>query len=274
MQLGIHLPHAGSQATPALIRRHAIRAEALAREGCRVVIAGRRLHKLEEVVAGHELADAAEERAVIADISEGEVFGKEGFVEIGRNGGVFEERFDLAGEGEETSVPVVVEGLLTEAIAGTEELTGILIPDGKGEHATEAEDAIGAELLVGVEDGFGVGASSVAVAGLFEGGAEVGVVEDFAVENDEEGGVLIGHGLVAAGYVDDGEAAEAEGGVGVAVVTGVIGAAVADGVRHALEDGGRVRRLNRYESGDSTHERRGSLILTLACGCGGSRSEF
>src|SRR5258708_25519079 len=29
MQLGIHLPQAGSQATPALIRRHAVRAEAL-----------------------------------------------------------------------------------------------------------------------------------------------------------------------------------------------------------------------------------------------------
>src|SRR5439155_10102377 len=29
MQLGIHLPHAGSQATPALIKRHAQRAEAL-----------------------------------------------------------------------------------------------------------------------------------------------------------------------------------------------------------------------------------------------------
>ena len=29
MQLGIHLPHAGEQATPALIRRLAIRAEAL-----------------------------------------------------------------------------------------------------------------------------------------------------------------------------------------------------------------------------------------------------
>ena len=29
MQFGIHLPHAGEQATPALIRRHAIRAEAL-----------------------------------------------------------------------------------------------------------------------------------------------------------------------------------------------------------------------------------------------------
>ena len=29
MQLGIHLPHAGDQATPALIRRFAVRAEAL-----------------------------------------------------------------------------------------------------------------------------------------------------------------------------------------------------------------------------------------------------
>ncbi len=29
MQLGIHLPHAGEQATPALIRRLAVRAEAL-----------------------------------------------------------------------------------------------------------------------------------------------------------------------------------------------------------------------------------------------------
>src|SRR5260221_13670490 len=29
VQIGIHLPHAGSQASPALIRRHAIRAEAI-----------------------------------------------------------------------------------------------------------------------------------------------------------------------------------------------------------------------------------------------------
>src|ERR1035441_4148329 len=210
------------------------------------------------MVAGHELGDAAEEGAVIADISKGEVFGKEGLVELGRNGGVFEERFDFAGEGESAPVPVVVEGLLTEAIAGTEELTGILIPDGKGEHATKAEDAIGAVLLEGVEDSFGVGAGGVAVAGLLEGGAEGGVVEDLAVENDEEGGVFMGQGRGAAGYIDDGKAAETEGGVGVVVVAGVIGAAVADGVRHALEDGGRVGRLNSYESGDSTHERRGA----------------
>src|ERR1035441_1897680 len=101
----------------------------------------------------------------------GEVFGKEGLVELGRNGGVFEEGFDFAGECEGAAIPEVVEGFLTEAIAGTEELTGILIPDGKGEHATEAEDTFGAGWPVGVENGFGVGAGCVSVAGLLEGGA-------------------------------------------------------------------------------------------------------
>src|ERR1035437_9708976 len=159
---------------------------------------------------------------------------------------------------------------LAKANAGAEEFAGVLIPDGKGEHATQAEKAFGAVLLVGVEDGFGVGAAGVAVAGLFEGGAEAGVIEDFAVEDDEKGRVFIGHGLVAAGHIDDGEAAESEGGPGVAVVAGIIGAAVADGVRHTLDDRGGAGRLNSYESCDSTHERSDGLILTLPCGYGGA----
>ena len=217
-------------------------------------------------MAGHQLADAAEEGAVLADVAEGEVFGEEGLLELGRDGGVFEERLDFAGEGERASVPIVVEGLLAEAIAGTEEFARVLIPDGKGEHAAQAQNAFGAVLLVGVEDGFGVGAGGVAVAGLLEGGAQAGVIEDFSVEDDEVGAIFIGHGLVAAGDIDNGKAAETEGGPGVAIVTGIIGAAVADGVRHTLDDRGRVGRLNSYESCDSTHERRGGLFLTLPCG--------
>ena len=111
-----------------------------------------------------------------------------------------------------------------------------------------------------MEDGFGVGAVGVAVPGLDECGAEIGVIEDFAVEDDEAGRIFVGHGLVAAGDVDDGETAEAEGGPGVAVIAGIIGAAVADGVRHTLDDRGRVRRLNSYESCDSTHERRTAAL--------------
>jgi hypothetical protein len=68
---------------------------------------------------------------------------------------------------------------------------------------------------------------------------------------------------MAAGDVDNGKAAETEGRPGIAIVTGIIGAAVANGVRHALDDRGGVGRLNSYESCDSTHERSGDLFLTL-----------
>src|ERR1035441_2568295 len=229
-----------------------------------------------EVMAVHQLMDAAKEGAVFADVSKGQVFGEERLLELGRNGRVFKEGLDFAGEGERASIPIVVEGLLAEAVAGTEEFTGVLIPDGKGEHAAEAENACGAVLLVGVEDSFGIGASGVAVAGLFQGGAEGGVIEDFAVEDDKLRRVFIGHRLVAARDIDNGEASEPEGGPRVAVITGIIGAAVADGVRHALDDRGRVGRLNSYKSCDSTHERvrwgTNGRIPTLACGYGRVRA--
>jgi hypothetical protein len=125
--------------------------------------------------------------------------------------------------------------------------------------------AIVAVLIVGVEDGLGVGAGGVAVPGLFEEGAEAGVIEDFSVEDDEVGPIFIGHGLMATSDIDNGKAAETKGGPGVAIVTGIIGSAVADGVRHTLDDRGGVGRLNSYESCDSTHERRDGLILTLPC---------
>src|ERR1035437_2062338 len=121
-------------------------------------------------MAGHQLADAAEEGAVFAEVSKGQVFGKERLLELGGNGGVFEELLDVTGEGERAAVPIVVERLLAEAIACTEEVAGILIPDSKGEHATQAEKAFWAVLFVGVEDGLGVGGGGVGVGGLFGGG--------------------------------------------------------------------------------------------------------
>ena len=38
-----------------------------------------------EVVAGHQLADAAEERAVVAGVAEGQVLGEQRVLELGRN---------------------------------------------------------------------------------------------------------------------------------------------------------------------------------------------
>src|SRR5260370_4951674 len=207
-----------------------------------------------EVMAGHQLADAAEESAVLAHVSKGEVFGEERLLELGRNGRVLEKRLDFAGEGESASIPVVVEGLLAETIAGAEEFAGVFVPDGKGEHATQAQNAVWAVLLVGVENSFGVGAVGVAMAGLDEGRAEIGVVEDFAVEDDEMRSIFVGHRLGAAGHIDNGETAESEGGPGVAVKAGIIGAAVADGGRHKLDDWGGVRRLKSYQACHSPTE--------------------
>ena len=44
--------------------------------------------------------------------------------------------------------------------------------------------AVGAVLFVGVQDGFGIAARLVEVAGPLKGRAQIGVVEDFAVVDD------------------------------------------------------------------------------------------
>jgi len=80
------------------------------------------------------------------------------------------------------------------------------------------------------------------------------VIEELAVIGDPERAILVGHGLVAAGDIDDAEAAVAQRGEGIAVVAGAVGAAMADDVRHAGEQ--RVRRGAGGagdESCDATH---------------------
>ncbi len=80
------------------------------------------------------------------------------------------------------------------------------------------------------------------------------MIEDLAVIGDPERAILVGHGLVAAGDIDEAEAAVAQRGEGIAVVAGAVGAAMADAVRHAGEH--RVRRVAGGagdESCDATH---------------------
>ena len=72
-------------------------------------------------------------------------------------------------------------------------------------------------------------------------GAQVHKVEDLAVENDDNGAVLVIHGLLAGGQVDDAQAAEAQGygvfgGVTAQVVALHIRPAVDDAVGHPMQD--------------------------------------
>jgi len=95
----------------------------------------------------------------------------------------------------------------------------------------------------------------VSMAGLFEGRAQIGVIEDLAVIYNLECAVFVGHGLVASGDIYDAEAAVAQGGEMVAIIAGSVGPAMTNGVRHAHEL--RIRRgagATRYESCDTTHK--------------------
>src|SRR5215203_3166801 len=118
---------------------------------------------------------------------------------------MLQERLDFRSKGEQTAVPEVVERLDSQPVARAKELLRVAVPDRKRKHSTELLHAIRAVLFVSVEDRFGVTAGDVAMAGGFQIDADIGMIEDFAVVNDTEGAVLIGHRLMAGGYVDDAE---------------------------------------------------------------------
>ncbi len=115
----------------------------------------------------------------------------------------------------------------------------VAVPQGEGEHARQARHAVGAPAFPGVDDGFRVAAVAEDVA---EGGQFVAQrleIVDLAVEDDGDAVVLVIHRLLAAGGVDDGQAAVAQGYAGLQVKAFAIRPAMGDGVGHGFY--GRVR---------------------------------
>ncbi len=111
--------------------------------------------------------------------------------------------------------------------------------------------AAGAILLVGVDYGFGVAARRVTVAGLFQSGPQIGVVEDLAVEDDPNVAALVAERLMAQREIDDAEAAVAERYEFIAKEAAVVRTAVTDGAGHPLE---RFRRALSGLSGRKTRD--------------------
>ena len=93
-------------------------------------------------------------------------------------------------------------------------------------------DARVAPLFVGVNDGLGVGARAVAMAGGFELRPDVGVVVDLAVEDDPDRAVLVRHRLMAGRQIDDAQPPVAERRPIVDEFTGVVWPAMRDDVAH------------------------------------------
>ena len=156
---------------------------------------------------------------------------------------------------EDLAIEEIIKGLDAETVASAEEFFLVFVPEHEGEHAAIVLKAALLVGLKGVDDGFRIAVAVIAVAEAFEIGAEAGVIEDFAVIGDPKGFILIGHGLGAAGEIDDGEASMAERGIIILVVSEAIGAAMDDGVVHPPEDRSRIGPdPRRYVASNATHK--------------------
>ena len=126
----------------------------------------------------------------------------------------------------------VKQWLLADAIARDKKFLSALIPNSEGKHAAQMFGTVGAILVVGVNDRFGVAICIEGVAEFLELLAEFAVVVDLAVENDPGSSILIVNRLLPALQVDDRQAAHAQADRAVEVEPVVIRSTMLDGSAH------------------------------------------
>ena len=93
-------------------------------------------------------------------------------------------------------------------------------------------NAVIAPLFVGVDDRLGIALRAIAMASRFERRPHVGVVVDLAVVGHPHRAVFVRQRLMAAGEIDDAEAAMHEDAVRVGVKAGAVRSAVGEHVTH------------------------------------------
>lgn len=164
-----------------------------------------------EIRAGRQGMDASKESVRLRDGSPEIEAGVA--CRIGRQigAGNVGEGLDLGGEGKKPGGGLgcrgPVEGLDAERVAGEGEFLLVVVPDGNGEHAAQAGKHGGAIFGKEGENNFSIAGGAEGVAARDELSAELLVVVDFAVEDEDVATVGRMHGLIGAGCgVENGEA--------------------------------------------------------------------
>ena len=189
-----------------------------------------------EHVARRQLADLAEDRARAVDGVEGEERLERVEVELAREAGQPPQRLELGGEGELARDVAVVQRLDPEAVAREHEPPARAVPHRDGEHPAQALGEARAVLLVEVDEHLGVGVRRAEhVARALELGAQLGVVVDLAVLDDDDAPVLARDRLVAALEVDDRQPPRGEPGLAVDDLAAAVGPAVHERRAHRAE---------------------------------------
>jgi hypothetical protein len=106
------------------------------------------------------------------------------------------------------------------------------VPDREGEHPAELGDHAFAVLFVEMDQRLGIGAGAEPVPLGHQRRAELLVIVDLAVEDQQDAAVLVAHRLMPAGDVHDAEAAHPQAHVAFHEAAPVVRPAVRDGVAH------------------------------------------
>ncbi len=111
----------------------------------------------------------------------------------------------------------VIQRLDGKPVARQKKRFAVAIPEGKGEHATKALNAIFAPGFPGVHDDFGIAAGMKNVAKRLQLGDQLLVIVDFAVEHHANALILVVQRLLAGRQVDDRQPAMAQAETGLDV---------------------------------------------------------
>ncbi len=169
-----------------------------------------------------KLADILKNGQRRRDVGEGEI-GAE-CIHVDSAGEVLrpQDRFHFRSKIESSVVAGDKQRLDSQAVASEKKGFGLLVPDGKGEHAAESVHACRSPGGMGVQDDFGVGAGDEMIAERDEFLADLLVIEDFPVVDDAAAAVFGKNRLSAGMQIDDAEPAMAEKDLGGREVTAVI----------------------------------------------------
>src|SRR5205085_526446 len=129
----------------------------------------------------------------------------------------------------------VEQWFFADAVAGEKQLLSSFVPNRERKHPAQVFWTVCAELIVSVNDGFGVAVGVKGMAQFFQLRPQFEIVVDLAVENDPRAAVLVVNRLRSAFEIDDCEAAHSETDGAVEVEAIVVGTTMTNRIAHSRQ---------------------------------------
>jgi hypothetical protein len=131
-----------------------------------------------------------------------------------------------------------------------------LVPNGESKHPIEVLNETGAILFIGVHNYFPVTPGAELMPGPDQVPAQIRIIIDFPIEYQPEGLILVGHGLLSGGEINDGQAPVSQTQGAVQIIPLGIRAAMGHDLVHAGEDGSlhRLIRVRINNTANAAHE--------------------